>query len=300
MKDLPETERLSNVGPDSFGVRMPETPRSSSELYLDLLKRVLTRYNFASPYAEIRPWDTLWARLLQRLFQAPLQAWGLAIVRRTTVDPESRWEGRTPGPPECETQLSLRSLNNLQYCATEALKRGIRGDFIEAGVWRGGATILMAGVLEANGDRDRVVWVADSFRGVPRPDPTRYPADAGDTLFKDRILAVPMEEVQANFVKYNLMSDRIRLLPGWFRDSLPHAPIRELALIRLDGDLYESTYESLRWLYPKLTTGGYLIVDDYGCMQSCRQAVDDFRRQAGIREPLREVDWTGVYWRRER
>jgi O-methyltransferase len=113
-----------------------------------------------------------------------------------------------------------------------------------------------------------------------------------------RELAVSLDEVRANFEKYGLLDEQVRFLEGWFRETLPSAPIEELALIRLDGDMYESTYVALESLYPKLSLGGYLIVDDYGAVPTCRLAVDDFRRAHGIAEEMTPIDWTGIYWRK--
>jgi DNA modification methylase len=76
------------------------------------------------------------------------------------------------------------------------------------------------------------------------------------------------------------------------------APIEELSVIRLDGDWYESTMDGLVNLYPKLSVGGYLIVDDYGCVPACRQAVHDYRDSHGITEEIRSIDWTGIFWQR--
>ncbi len=90
----------------------------------------------------------------------------------------------------------------------------------------------------------------------------------------------------------------MRFLEGWFRDTLPNAPIESLAVIRLDGDLYESTTDALAALYPKLSPGGFVIVDDYGAFEPCRRAVDDYRATRGIDDAIEEVDWTGVCWRR--
>ncbi len=87
---------------------------------------------------------------------------------------------------------------------------------------------------------------------------------------------------------------------GWFRDTLPAAPIERLAVLRLDGDLYQSTLESLTHLYPKLSQGGYVIVDDYGAVPACRKAVEDYRSKQGIREEIVAIDWTGVFWQRGR
>jgi O-methyltransferase len=222
----------------------------------------------------------------------------LELVRRTSFDAQTRREGRD-SPADAETMIGLGRLDNLQHCVTDVLRERIQGDFIETGVWRGGASILMAGILRVYGDSNRLVWVADSFRGVPPPDPEHYPADAGDTLFTYRYLAVSLEEVKSNFEKFDLLNDQIRFLVGWFRDTLPSAPITRLALMRLDGDLYESTIVSLRCLYPKLSAGGYVIVDDYGATPSCKLAVEDFRREAGIKEEMQQVDWSAISWRRE-
>jgi O-methyltransferase len=181
---------------------------------------------------------------------------------------------------------------------TQVLADGVPGDLLEAGTWRGGAAILMRAVLEAMGDTDRTVWVADSFQGVPPPDPARYPADRGDTHWTWDDLAVPLEEVRANFAKYGLLDDRVRFLEGWFKDTLPTAPIERLAVLRVDGDLYESTLDALEPLYPKVAAGGFVIVDDYGCVPACKLAVDEFRERHNITAPLEQIDWTGVLWRK--
>jgi len=92
------------------------------------------------------------------------------------------------------------------------------------------------------------------------------------------------------------MDDHVRFCAGWFRDTLPVAPIRRLALLRVDCDMYESTLVTLRSLYPKLSPGGYVIIDDYGAIPACRQAVTDFRKEFSIDTELRPIDWTGVFW----
>lgn len=158
----------------------------------------------------------------------------------------------------------------------------------------------MKACLEAYGDaKGRQVWVADSFRGLPSPSPDAYPPDTGLDLWRWRELAVSLDEVRANFAKYGLLDEAVRFLKGWLKDTLPAASIEQLALLRIDVDMYESTMDALRWLYPKVSVGGYVIVDDYGAIPACRQAVDDFRAECSIREALCPVDWTAVYWRKE-
>jgi O-methyltransferase len=202
-------------------------------------------------------------------------------------------------PARAETMVGRRRLGHVGRCVADVLERDVPGDLLEAGVWRGGTTILMRGVLAAHGDTGRQVWVADSFAGLPKPDAAAFPADAGLDYSDHEQLSVGVQTVRENFARYGLLDDRVRFLVGWFKDTLPSAPVERLAVLRLDGDLYESTMDALQALYPKLSVGGYLIVDDYGALEACRRAVDDYRAAHGIDEPMHPVDWTGVYWRRE-
>jgi hypothetical protein len=196
------------------------------------------------------------------------------------------------------TMIGRKRIDNLQECIESVLRDEIPGDLIETGVWRGGATIFMRGVLKAHGIKDRTVWSADSFEGLPPPDGGKYAADSGDNLFKQPLFAVSLEEVKANFERFGLLDDQVRFLKGWFRDTLPEAPIQQLAVIRLDGDMYESTWDALLNLYPKLSPGGYLIVDDYEAHPACKQAVHEYREAHQINGEVQRNDWTGVYWRK--
>jgi hypothetical protein len=194
--------------------------------------------------------------------------------------------------------IGLKRLDNLEFCIEQVITNGVPGDFIETGVWRGGATIFMRAVLKAYGVTDRCVWVADSFEGLPPPDARKYPPDAGDRLHEATALAVSLEQVKANFDRYGLLDDQVRFLKGWFRDTLPAAPIERLAVLRLDGDMYQSSMDALVNLYPKVSQGGYVIVDDYGAIPACRQAVNDYRAANGITEEIRDIDWTGIFWQK--
>jgi O-methyltransferase len=238
--------------------------------YLELLKRTLTNTVYEDPN------------------EAP---WG-----PDGFDPDARGTG-ADWPRTAHTMIGRKRLDNLHECVAAVLADEVPGDLIETGVWRGGAAILMRGVLAAYGDVDRTVWVADSFDGLPPPDEGRYPADAGDKHHEVGFLAVPLEQVRANFAKYDLLDDQVRFLPGWFRDTLPAAPIERLAVLRLDGDMYSSTWEALTALAPKVCSGGFVIVDDYHAVPGCRQAVEDYRREHGIDAPVETIDWAGVYWR---
>ena len=196
------------------------------------------------------------------------------------------------------TMVGLTRLDDLQGCVERVVADGVEGDLIEAGVWRGGASMLMRATLDTLGERDRVVWLADSFAGFPAPDAERFPDDGDLDLSPHDFLAVGVEEVQSYFSRLGL-ADGIRFVPGFFDQTMPRLRGRRWSLVRLDGDTYESTWVTLEALYPGLAKGGYLIVDDYGFVPACRQAVDDYRAAHGIAEPLEEVDWNCARWRRE-
>ena len=194
--------------------------------------------------------------------------------------------------------IGLRRLDNIQECVEAVIRDKVPGDLIEAGVWRGGAAIFMRALLLAYGVRDKQVVAADSFDGVPPPRADLYPLDEDFDLHLDRSLAVPAEDVRANFDRFGLLDDRGEVVEGLFRNSLPALRARRWSVIRLDGDLYESTMDGLVCLYPNLSPGGFLIVDDYGAYPACAAAVNEYRARETITEPLSSVDWTGVYWRK--
>jgi O-methyltransferase len=200
-------------------------------------------------------------------------------------------------PVLAHTMLGRERLDHLQMCVERVIQEKVAGDLIETGVWRGGATILMRAILAAHGVTDRRVFVADSFAGLPRPDAAHYPADAGDRHHRNAYLKVSRAEVEENFRKYDLLDEQVVFLEGWFKDTLASAPIARLAVLRLDGDMYQSTVEALEALYPRLSPAGYCIVDDYA-LPGCRRAVDDFRQRCGVGEPLERIDYTGVFWRK--
>jgi hypothetical protein len=213
-------------------------------------------------------------------------------------DLRMRVEGRD-WPANAHTMIGIHRLDNLHFCVEDVIARNVPGDLMETGVWRGGASILMRAVLKASGVTDRRVWLADSFEGLPPPDPAKYPHDANLTLNLYKELAVSLEEVQTNFRRYNLLDDQVRFLKGWFRDTLPSAPVEHLAVLRLDGDLYESTMDALSALYPKVSPGGYVIVDDYGDIPACRQAVHDYRQRHDVWEEIMAIDHAGVFWMKQ-
>jgi O-methyltransferase len=280
-----------------------EEPVPSTTLedrYLDLMKRVLTRYDFGENYRPVRrPKNELlsWAYYPLNTLNNLARSRGLQLVEYTPFDPEARAVGRDK--PDAETMVGLRRLDNLQFCVTDVIRRKVPGDLIECGAWRGGSCILMRAILAAYGVKDRVVWVSDSFEGLPKPDPRLNPETA--QYWSGGEMAVSLDEVKQNFRRYGLLDDQVRFLKGFFIDTLPKAPIERIAVLRADGDLYESITQTLDYMYPKVAIGGYVIMDDYGDhLPPARKATDDYRKAHNITEPIHRIDWSGAYWRKER
>lgn len=271
--------------------RLERRRKAESDRYLELLKRCLTGGLGHTQYARLpRPKGPLEGALWDRLRDQ-----GLELVE---VDSEERYREGLSWPLTAETMTGLKRLDNVRACIDSVIDDQVPGDLIETGVWRGGTTIYMRAILKARGVRDRRVWVADSFEGLPPPNPDEYPADAESRFHLQPDLAVPLDAVKANFERYGLLDDQVRFVPGFFTDTMPTLASERWSVIRLDGDMYESTIEVLNHLYPNLSPGGYVIVDDYGAVAACRQAVEDFRAANDIRSPVTKIDWTGVFWRR--
>jgi O-methyltransferase len=219
-----------------------------------------------------------------------------------TLDPATKRNLREQGkgwPSRAHTFLSIARLDNIKDCVETVIRDGIPGDLIETGVWRGGACIFMRAILKAYNVTTRTVWLADSFRGLPPPNEQQYPSDVGDQhhLWSD-VFAVSRAEVERNFLRYGLFDERVRFIEGWFKDTLPDAPIESLAVMRLDGDMYESTMQALQSLYDRLSPGGFVIVDDY-YLPACAKAVHDFRSSRDIKDEIKDIDGQGAFWRRE-
>ena len=276
-------------------------------LYLDLLKQCLTgmlwdardgsvtelrargRFGFAVALRDQHGW--------RRVLQGAVFCLRLLRSAFEPLHPTTRAEGRD-WPALAHTMVGLKRLDNVQQCVEDVLKNHVPGDLIETGVWRGGVTIFMRAILASYDDHERNVWVADSFAGLPVPNGAKYPADERYDLSGCESLAVSVDEVRDNFSKYGLLDERVKFLSGWFKDTLHTAPIEKLALMRLDGDLYESTIIALEHLYPKLSAGGFIIIDDYVNSPPCQQAVKDYRQVHCISEKIITVDWSGAFWQK--
>jgi O-methyltransferase len=299
---------------------MPDTSYNADlparALYLHLMKRCLldlifiddplANYALYRPKPAMSPLKLAAIRVLQRflsryrikLVEGHTLPWDSAYAESTFDERLKQREVGTDWPARAHTMIGRKRLDNLQYCAEAAIRDGVPGDFIETGVWRGGSCIFMRAILKAYGETERKVWVADSFAGLPPPDLTNYPADADDQhhLWSDR-LAISRRTVEDNFRRYGLLDDQVRFLEGWFKDTLPTAPIERLAVLRLDGDMYESTIQALDALYHKVSPGGFIIVDDYA-LKGARAAIHDFRAKHGIDDTIEDIDGQGAFWRK--
>jgi O-methyltransferase len=261
------------------------TSESAARLYLDLLKRAVTGFLYVDTDDAAHRFDLASGR---KLAAAEVTVPNRRALRQAGMD----WPGI--GYSMC----GFARLENLESCIRQVIADDVPGDIIEAGVWGGGASIFARGVLKVLGDTRRKVWLADSFCGLPPPDPQRYPQDAGAAFHEVEHLKVDVDSVRRHFELFDLLDAQVAFIEGYFEQSLARAPVEQLAVARLDGDMYSSTMVALEQLYPKISRGGFVIIDDY-VLQPCRAAVNDFRTAHGIAAPLREIDWTGIYWRVE-
>jgi O-methyltransferase len=201
-------------------------------------------------------------------------------------------------PSVAFTMIGTKRLANLRSVIESVLGEHVPGDVVETGVWRGGACIMARAVLLAFGVTDRRVIVCDSFEGLPPPDAAQFPADSGSTFHEYDDLSVSQETVQRNFAKFGLLDEQVVFLKGWFRDTMPLFPSQKIAVLRLDGDMYESTIYPLSNLYDRIPDGGWIIVDDYHVVPAAKLAVNDFLASRGERPQLKEIDGVGVFFRK--
>jgi len=291
-------------------------------LYLDLLKKSLTDLHRAncvfSKYANAMPLEWVLPESLEKdsgkleLAQLNIKKFcrfilisifakfGLFVTRFDQLSDTTRIEYRQTGkewPAYAFTMAGLTRLDNIQFLVEDILKNDIPGDFIETGVWRGGSSIFMCGVLRAYGIKNRKVWVCDSFEGLPPPEHDQYPEDKGDNLSTYKILSVPQEVVENNFRLFDLLDSNVEFVKGFFEDTLYKIPSKKFSLVRLDGDMYSSTIVALNELYKKLSYLGYIVIDDYA-LPPCKKAVEDFRKERNIQDEIIKIDDLAAYWQK--
>jgi O-methyltransferase len=243
------------------------------------------------------------AQEIARLREAYLDLMCDSLVGRLNQDPALQphlagYDGdhRLNGwdwPSGAPSMIGWRRMYHLRNECERVVTQGIAGDFLEAGVWRGGATMMMSAVLKAYGIRDRRVIAADTFNGPPLDGDA---ADSAAYLREETVFAVSLDDVRSAFERYGLLDDRVVFVEGPFAETLPSAPVEVLAVLRLDGDTFASAYETLNALYQKLSVGGSIILDDYFLFEDYRRAIDQFRGEHGIADPIVRIDDYGGYW----
>lgn len=261
----------------------------SPKLELEFIKRLLT--------------DTVYNEEIRNDFfeknMFPTSKQIIDIIQKP-VD-QTRNEG-ADWPDRAHTMIGMKRLNSLHANLDYIRENKIEGDFIETGVWRGGASIFMAYYNKLY-KMNRTVFVCDSFEGLPKPDIEKYPVDKDDEHYTVDFLKVGIEEVVNNFKMYGLFySENIHFAKGWFSETLPsmidNLHIKKISLLRFDGDMYGSTMDVLENLYPRVNSKGVVIIDDYG-LPNCARAVNDFRLKYNIDNPIEIIDKYGIYWHKE-
>jgi O-methyltransferase len=275
---------------------------SEQESYLNLLKHCLT----ASIYDQ-SGWRMIEGPMvhqtgvvaaLKRSVVSALAKRGIRLVRTTAMNPVHRDQG-LDWPLFGFTMAGTKRLENLQSCVETCLRENVLGDFVETGVWRGGSCILAKAIFHSHGVSDRIVWCCDSFEGMPVAGAKDLAIDKVSDFSDRALITVTQETVEDNFRKFGLLDNNVRFLKGWFCDTLPTALIKTISVLRMDGDLYQSTIDTLNNLYQKVSVGGFIIVDDYHSWKGCKQAVDEFRAKHGINDKIVDIDPHAVFWRKQ-
>ena len=315
----PDRENLFALIRDKLSVVIEHgTPDEVARVDVDAIQRLLQRLTGPLGVVELKQtvqsledlaWDCQ-ASIARRSYLEITEGAEVAAAVPVNALAEAMWKRRTAveisrRAADVSAMADFNSLGNTQACMETVLNDDIPGDFLEAGVWKGAQCIMMRAVLAAYGVTDRTVYVADSFEGLPIVDHEKYPLDAAhrDQTFVESQAhyAVSDQQVLRNFSRLGLLDDQVQTLKGWFGDTLPGCPARQLAVLRIDGDYYESNMDVLEALYDRVPTGGYIIIDDYGLkgMQGY-QAVDHFRRQRGITDEMIQIAPHNQvhYWRK--
>ena len=188
------------------------------------------------------------------------------------------------------TLLNKDQLDLIEKAILSIEERRVPGDFIEAGIWRGGAIILMRALIDAYSLDGRRVFAADSFAGIPKN--VRAVNDPVDE-WNDRWVA-SLDEVQRSIDRFGLLDEKVLFVVGFFEDSLKHLAGERFSLVRLDSDSYDSVETSLEHLYPITSKGGIVIIDDWH-LPGCKMAVLDYRERYGITDQIQEYG-ANAYW----
>jgi O-methyltransferase len=201
------------------------------------------------------------------------------------------------------TMTSSERISSLVQAVRYIVKAGVPGAIVECGVWRGGSMMAVAYTLAGLGVSDRQLYLFDTYEGMSPPtgadvscsgkpatavyDQTRRLDSGSDWCYAS------LDDVRANIARTGYSQEQIRFIQGKVEDTIPSSAPETIALLRLDTDWYESTRHELIHLYPRLSAGGVLLIDDYGHWQGCRKAVDEYFAERDQHVLLNRVDYTG-------
>lgn len=254
---------------------MPSAGKLAAQRIVTLL-RFVRHPRYAR--AVLEPRLRLAGLFMKRDHLGPLEAWRLSVVRPYTL-------------------LDFERLSTLRRLVERIIAEGVPGSLVECGSWRGGSGALIGAV--ARRDESRHVWLLDSWEGFPASTSDLDVASNG-FVGTAGACAAPREDAERVLGLLHQRPEAVDLVQGWFEDSIPQVKERmgKIALLHLDGDLYQSTKTCLEELYPAVVPGGFVVIDDYGDWKGCRKAVDEYLSAHGIDVDLVEVDWTGVYFQK--
>jgi hypothetical protein len=240
-----------------------------------------------------------------RFIQSLFNLFGLEVVRQNALPVEAtEADKRIVARVRPYTMTSSDRLWALIQSVRYVVESAIPGDFVECGVWRGGSAMAMAMTLSECGRLDRRIWLYDTFSGMTEPSDLDVQAYSGRTALKilqdtpkkngDNIWCIASKnEVYANLRTTGYPTENFKIVEGDVVETLQRDIPTEIALLRLDTDWYESTLAELEHLYPRLSSGGVCILDDYGHWEGARTAVDGYLRTHGIHVLLSKIDDTG-------
>ena len=206
---------------------------------------------------------------------------------------------------EAYTATSIERVYALKSAITYIIKNKIKGDFVECGVWKGGSCMLMAKTLVNEGEKERKIWMYDTFDGMTEPTDDDCEIEtniSGSDLLKntpkntDKFnmwAYAPLEMVKKNMKKTMFPEERIHFIEGKVENTLGKVKPQNMSLLRLDTDWYESTKCELEQLYPLLSIGGVLIVDDYGHFSGAKKAVDEYFSKTNVKPLMNRIDYSG-------
>jgi len=247
--------------------------------YFDVLKKSLTNYL----YRDINDWRQMF---IEDTNDQNICATGGCESEWDPNQGAHGFDGSTL-PVHGHSVLRLGNMNHIQFVIEDVIAKGIKGDIIEAGCFRGGTGVLMRAA--ADEDESRTVWIADSFMGIPMPR-TAKGMNIDETKDWKSRYEVTQESVEAVFRRYGFHDHRTKFLAGFFNESLTTPVLKntQFSVIHIDVDSYDSVLDALAALYPKLTRGGYVIIDDIHLF-GVREAIREFMSEKKIMSPLLPV-----------